>query len=240
MNLKNLSTSKRALIIGSVVILLGVGIIGITIYIDKKNEDILDKNVNSEDIETAKSLEKSPSKSPSAITILKVGEYVAPNGTSVNVRQSASTDSGIITNIKGVVGKIVDVVSGSDGYKWYKVQLLISIGEKTFGYVRSDVVQKTTYSVLATDITIGNTVFPKETSGVTIYSIPDSSLIATNNVLKESYNQVIGKVLEVIKGSNGKIFYKVELALKITYPKTISVGYVLADKVTKEKSSMYI
>lgn len=87
-------------------------------------------------------------------TEIQVGDIVSaknPNG--INVRRGQSTDATIIfADIKGQIGKVVEIVDGvnaegkKDGYKWCRIQLdkPINFGGKdyTIGYCRIDVLKK--------------------------------------------------------------------------------------------------
>jgi hypothetical protein len=87
-------------------------------------------------------------------TPIQVGDIVSaknPNG--INVRRGQSTDATIIfADIKGQIGKVVEIVDGvnaegkKDGYKWCRIQLdkPINFGGKdyTIGYCRIDVLKK--------------------------------------------------------------------------------------------------
>lgn len=87
-------------------------------------------------------------------TPIQVGDIVSannPNG--INVRRGQSTDATIIfADIKGQIGKVVEIVDGvnaegkKDGYKWCRIELdkPINFGGKdyTIGYCRIDVLTK--------------------------------------------------------------------------------------------------
>jgi hypothetical protein len=87
-------------------------------------------------------------------TPIKVGDIVwAKNPNGINVRRGQSTDATIIfADIKGQIGKVVEIVDGvnaegkKDGYKWSRIQLdkPINFGGKdyTIGYCRIDVLKK--------------------------------------------------------------------------------------------------
>ena len=87
-------------------------------------------------------------------TPIKVGDIVwAKNPNGINVRRGQSTDATIIfADIKGRIGKVVEIVDGvnaegkKDGYKWCRIQLdkPINFGGKdyTIGYCRIDVLKK--------------------------------------------------------------------------------------------------
>jgi hypothetical protein len=87
-------------------------------------------------------------------TPIKVGDIVwAKNPNGINVRRGQSTDATIIfADIKGQIGKVVEIVDGvnaegkKDGYKWCRIQLdkPINFGGKdyTIGYCRIDVLKK--------------------------------------------------------------------------------------------------
>lgn len=87
-------------------------------------------------------------------TTIRVGDIVSaknPNG--INVRRGQSTDATIIyKDIKGQIGKVVEIVDGvnaegkKDGYKWCRIELDKPVtyngGKYTIGYCRIDVLTK--------------------------------------------------------------------------------------------------
>ena len=87
-------------------------------------------------------------------TPIKVGDIVwAKNPNGINVRRGQSTDATIIfADIKGRIGKVVEIVDGvnaegkKDGYKWCRIELdkPVRFGGKdyTIGYCRIDVLKK--------------------------------------------------------------------------------------------------
>ena len=87
-------------------------------------------------------------------TPIKVGDIVsAKNPDGINVRRGQSTDATIIfADIKGQIGKVVEIVDGvnaegkKDGYKWCRIELdkPVRFGGKdyTIGYCRIDVLKK--------------------------------------------------------------------------------------------------
>ena len=87
-------------------------------------------------------------------TLIKVGDIVsAKNPDGINVRRGQSTDATIIfADIKGQIGKVVEIVDGvnaegkKDGYKWCRIELdkPVRFGGKdyTIGYCRIDVLKK--------------------------------------------------------------------------------------------------
>ncbi|WP_181280677.1 SH3 domain-containing protein [Aphanothece hegewaldii] len=57
------------------------------------------------------------------------------NGTA-NVRSGASTSDPIISIVKSLkIVQVIDVVTGKDGYAWYKIRF-----DYTVGWVRSDLI----------------------------------------------------------------------------------------------------
>lgn len=98
--------------------------------------------------------DKGNDKGNSKQTPIQVGDIVSaknPNG--INVRRGQSTDATIIfADIKGQIGKVVEIVDGvnaegkKDGYQWCRIQLdkPVSFGGKdyTIGYCRIDVLKK--------------------------------------------------------------------------------------------------
>jgi hypothetical protein len=87
-------------------------------------------------------------------TPIQVGDIVSannPNG--INVRRGQSTDATIIfADIKGKIGKVVEIVDGvnaegkKDGYKWCRIELDKPVNYNgkyyTIGYCRIDVLTK--------------------------------------------------------------------------------------------------
>jgi hypothetical protein len=87
-------------------------------------------------------------------TPIQVGDIVSannPNG--INVRRGQSTDATIIfADIKGQIGKVVEIVDGvnaegkKDGYKWCRIELAKPVNyngkDYTIGYCRIDVLTK--------------------------------------------------------------------------------------------------
>lgn len=87
-------------------------------------------------------------------TPIQVGDIVSannPNG--INVRRGQSTDATIIfADIKGKIGKVVEIVDGvnaegkKDGYKWCRIELDKPVKyngkDYTIGYCRIDVLTK--------------------------------------------------------------------------------------------------
>jgi hypothetical protein len=85
---------------------------------------------------------------------IQVGDIVfAKNPNGINVRRGQSTDATIIfEDIKGRIGKVVEIVDGvnaegkKDGYEWCRIELdkPVRFGDKdyTIGYCRIDVLEK--------------------------------------------------------------------------------------------------
>lgn len=85
---------------------------------------------------------------------IQVGDIVfAKNPSGINVRRGQSTDATIIfEDIKGRIGKVVEIVDGvnaegkKDGYEWCRIELdkPVRFGGKdyTIGYCRIDVLEK--------------------------------------------------------------------------------------------------
>ena len=106
---------------------------------------------NTDTTETNKEEKKSGSSKNTAIQVGDIVSAKNPNG--INVRRGQSTDATIIfADIKGQIGKVVEIVDGvnaegkKDGYKWCRIQLDKPINfdgnDYTIGYCRIDVLKK--------------------------------------------------------------------------------------------------
>ncbi len=103
------------------------------------------------------------------------------SGSNANIRQEASTSSGRVANARG--GSEVTIVgetTGTDGYKWYKIEF-VGNGNTMTGFIRSDLVtfEEPTQDPEVTEITgemgEGNSEEPESPEEPDNSEIPDTS-----------------------------------------------------------------
>ncbi len=130
-------------------------------------------------------------------------------GSSVKVRESASTTSDVVASVKaGDVLDVTDAVSGSDGKTWYKI--LINANE--IGYIRSDFVslkggeQTTSTTVDSTNVTaVENQKAHTNTSNVKVRKEASTQSAELDRLAEDVVFTITGSAT----GTDGKVWYQV-------------------------------
>lgn len=213
--------NKKIIIGVSIGIVVILGLFGIVAIVRKSKKE------NESEDEVASTIPQSSSIESTSATIkgrvFAINDYVAPSGTSVNVRKTASTSSDIITNVKSgsVIGKVMEKITVS-GYYWYKVSLI----NGTIGYVRGDIIKKTTYTPLKSTRTynVGEILNPLY-NNVVVYSEPNQN---SYKIISNLYTNQIK-----YKSKNGD-WFNVDLIIPVTNyvnNQKFTSGYVKAESV---------
>ncbi len=136
------------------------------------------------------------------------GTYIAPQGTSANVRAEANTTSSVIENISSgkVIGKVISSTTVG-GYIWTYVETLS--GKK--GYVRSDIAKQTQYSISDTEKYKYGTKVLANKDSVEVFDETGKQVIT-----KISKYTLIGTVISVFQG--GLISVNLSNPIILTYP----------------------